>query len=145
MVIYDKVKRFNSVTGKPVEAWIEKEIRCDYTGELVDYDNSYCVYHLDYNDQDPCFGSGGDEFKFGKDFEVEMHSFLSGTYHFKAEDGGFAERDMFEEVLKNCDKKKSEWHRCYTFDAICRYARIRTARRLIEKKIIKPEQLKGDK
>jgi hypothetical protein len=48
---------------------------------------------------------------------------------------------MMEEAIKNCRKVKSEWYRCYTFDAICRQARCRTARKLIENKEITPEQL----
>lgn len=151
MIIYDKVQRFDSVTGKPVEQWAFKEIRCDYTGKVLDYNNfgpeSFCTYNLNYGDHDPCFGAGGDEYKLGKDFGIEVFPFMSQEYHFYSSGGDakedYAEWQMMEEALKNCKKEKGEWHRCYTFDAICRVARVRTARKLIEDKVITPEQLKA--
>lgn len=152
MIIYDKVQRFNPVTGKSIEKWIQKEIRCDYTGKVLDYDNfgpeSFCTYSLNYGDQDACFGAGGDEYKFGKDFGIEVFPFMSQEYHFYSGGGSdakedYAEWQMMEETMKNCKKSNSEWHRCYTFDAICRVARVRTARKLIEDKVITPEQLKA--
>lgn len=146
MIIYDKVKRFDSVTGKPIEKWTFKEIRCDYTGKVLDYDNYYCAYNLDYGDQDSCFGASDEEFKLGKDFKIHMFPFLSQAYHFLTVGGtdnkeDCAEWQMMEEALKNCKKSNNEWFRCRTFDAICRAARCRTVRKLIEDKVITPEQL----
>lgn len=153
MIIYDKVQRFHPVTGKPVEKWIQKEIRCDYTGRVLDYSDfgpeSYCTYNLNYGDHDPCFGSSGDEYQLGKDFNIEVFPFLSQEYHFYSGGGSdtkdqYAEWQMMEEALKHCKDAKSEWYRAYTFDAICRTARVRTARRLIESKEITAEQLEAD-
>jgi hypothetical protein len=132
MNIYEKVKRFDPVTGKPIEKLAFKEIRCDYTGEVLEHDSYYWTYDLNYGDMDPCFGSSGDEYKLGKDFNIDMFPFLSQTYHFLSVAGTdqkeeTAEWQMMEEALKNCRKEKSEWHRCYTFDAMCRTARVRTA------------------
>lgn len=150
MIIYDKVKRFDSVTGKPIERWIEKEIRCDYTGKVLGYNDfgpeSFCTYNLNYGDHDPCFGVPGEEYQLGKDFHIEVFPFLSQAYHFLTVGGtdnkeDCAEWQMMEEALKNCKKSNNEWFRCHTFDAICRAARCRTARKLIEDKVITPEQL----
>jgi len=150
MIIYDKVQRFHPVTGKPVEKWIQKEIRCDYTGLVLDYNDngpeSYCTYNLNYGDNDPCFGASGEEYKLGQDFKIEVFPFMSQEYHFYSNGGSdlkedYAECLMMEEAMKNCNDPKSEWHRCYTFDAVCRQARVRTARKLIESKEITPEQL----
>ena len=150
MIVYNKVKRFNSETGEPVERWVQKEIRCDYTGRVLEYSDfgpeSYCSYHLDYDNHDPCFGSGGDEYQLGKDFKIEVFPFMAQEYHFYSGGGSdtkeeYAEWQMMEEAIENCKNPKSEWHRCYTFDAICRQARCRTARKLIENKAITPEQL----
>lgn len=155
MIIYDKVQRFHPVTGKPFDKWIQKEIRCDYTGRVLDYGNfgpeSFCTYNLNYGDHDPCFGASGDEYKLGKDFGIEVFPFMSQKYHFYSSSGDakkdYAEWQMMEEVFAvrqggcNCRNEKSEWYRCYTFDAICRQARVRTARKLIESKEITPEQL----
>ena len=148
MIIYDKVKRFDSITGKPIEKWVFKEIRCDFTGVVLDYDNYYCTYDLNYGDMDPCFGSSGEEYKLGKDFHIDVFQFLSQTYHFLSVGGvddkaSCAEWQMMEEALKNCTKKKSEWYRCYTFDSMCRHSRIRTASKLIEENTIIPNQLEG--
>jgi hypothetical protein len=149
MIIYDKVQRFDSITGKPVDKWIQKEIRCDYTGRVLDYDDfgpeSYCTYNLNYGDHDPCFGAGGPEYQLGQDFKIDVFPFMSQEYHFYSNGGDskecHAEWQMMTEAMKHCKDSKSEWHRCYTFDAICRQARVRTARKLIESKEITPEQL----
>jgi len=150
MIIYEKVKRFDPITGKPTEKWGFKEIRCDYTGVVLDYENYYCTYNLDYGDQDPCLGSSGEEYQLRQDFNIDVFQFLSQTYHFLAVGGAddkesFAEWQMMEEALKHCKSRKNEWYRCFTFDAICRHARCRTARKLIQSKEITPEQLEGDK
>lgn len=148
MIIYDKVKRFNSETGEPVERWVQKEVRCDYTGKVLDYNDfgpeSFCTYQLSYGDHNPYFGSSGDEYQLGKDFNIDIHAFMSQEYHFYS--GGadtkdqYAEWQMMEEAMKDCRNPKSEWYRCYTFDAICRVARCRTARKLVDDKVITPEQ-----
>lgn len=153
MRIYEKVKRFDPVTGKPVEKWAFKEVRCDFTGEVLDYDEygpeSYCSYQLDYDGHDPCFGSSGDEYDLGEKHDIDMFQFLSAEYHFKSVGGSddpedFAEAMMMKEAVANCTKRKSEWFRCFTFDACCRTARTRTAKRLIEEKVITPDQLSAD-
>lgn len=149
MIIYEKVKRFNSTTGEPFEKWGWKEVRCDYTGVVLEPESYYCAYDLNYHEMDPCFGSGNGEHQLNLDFRIEVHSFLYQTYNFLSVGGTnnkeeCAEWQMMEEALKNCTNPKSEWYRCYTFDAICRVTRVRTARKLIEDKVITPEQLEGD-
>lgn len=145
MLIYGLTKRFNQLTGEPEHIKTLKEVRCDYTGLILDgFDDQYCVYHLDYEDRDPCFGSGDEEFKFGEEFNINMFEFLSNPYHFYVlggEDGCYAETQMMEKALANANKKKSEWHNCYTFDAMCRQARILTARKLINDGAITSDQL----
>lgn len=149
MIIYDKVKRFDSETGEPIERWVQKEVRCDYTGKALDYNDfgpeSFCTYQLCYGDHDPCFGSSGDEYQLSKDFKIDIHAFMSQEYHFYSGGGAdtkdqYAEWQMMEEAMKDCRNPKSEWYRCYTFDAICRVARCRTARKLVDDKAITPEQ-----
>lgn len=145
MLIFNKVKKFNPDTGEPIDRWEPTEIRCDYTGELLD-GNYYCSYQLSYNRQDPCYGSDGDEYKFWEEFQdVEMYTFLSETYHFASDaySGYFAEKEMMEEALKNADIRGSIWENCYTFDAMCRVARIATAKKLIKDGIIITKQLYG--
>jgi hypothetical protein len=141
MKIYQKSKRFDEKTGKPKYIWIFKEIRCDYTGEILDGDVQYCNYVLSYEDRDSCFGADGEEFDFGERYKIDMHEFLSVEYHFFACPDEYAEAWMFQEASKNWNKKKNEWYRCYTFDAMCRHARIRTAERLIKEKTITLDQL----
>jgi hypothetical protein len=150
MKIYKQVQRFDPVTGKPIMRKSYAETRCDFTGQVLDGgDDQYCSYPLNYEDYDPCFGADGEEYDFGQKHGIEMFEFLSGEYHFASVGGGdgvehYAEAQMMEEALKGATKKKSEWYRCFTFDSMCRHARIRTAQRLIDAGEIKPEDLIGD-
>lgn len=83
MKIYCNVPKFNSKTGKldgSTREW--KETRCDFSGNIVESAddeslNAYhCQYKLDYNDNDPCMGSGGIEYEFGKKYKVDMYRLL---------------------------------------------------------------------
>lgn len=146
MIIYKEVKRFDPVTGKPVTKKVRSELRCDFTGNILHDDDEYCRYNLDYQDQDPCFGSSGHEYQFGVKYEIDMYLFLSGTYCFASVPGsssvdGYAEAMMMREALENYTNPDSDWHDCLTFDAMCRASRVRTAKQLIEEGEIKPQEL----
>lgn len=149
MKIYEDATRYDPVTGKPYKKKTFKEIRCDYTGQILDaFDDMYVQYHLDYEDRDPCFGASGEEYEFGQKHKISVHEFLSEPYHFYANGGGSdlkdaAEAVMMREAIGECNKKKSPWHNCYTFEAMCRAARILTATKLIDEGIITPDQLES--
>lgn len=99
---------------------------------------------MNYNGQDPCYGSDGNEYEFGEEFQdVVIYEFLSGTYHFASDtySGYFAEKEMIKKALKNVKKRGSIWEYCHTFDAMCRAARIATAKKLIKDGIIISKQL----
>lgn len=133
MKIYEKVTKYRSDNGKPYSTWRFKEHRCDFTGEVIDEDentSSYPNYNLDYEDQDPCFGSDGDEYQFGQTFKVDVYSFLSGTYHFLTTD-----KNACLDMMQNLISYKMD------FANMCRYSRIRAARKLIGDKVIEAEQL----
>lgn len=147
MYIFELANKFDPDTGKPIQVKKFKELRCDFTGELmgysaagVDYENEYASYNLDYADHDPCFGACGEEFEFGQKYNVYMFTFLSNTYHF-INDYGHQERygdlEMMQKYLKEEDGPK-------TFADMCRASRIATATRLIEEKVITPNQLYED-
>jgi len=146
MFIYKKVKRFDEITGKPKFEKAYAEVRCDFTGVVLSYDDKYCCYPLDYGSVDPCFGAGDDEeYAFGQKYDIDMHCFLSPDYHFASNGGGIDRKDcaeamMMREALAGA-KKKNEWYCCFTFDSMCRHARIRTATKLIESGEIKPHDL----
>lgn len=138
MEIFHSVKRFNDKTGKPFQKWVHKETRCDFTGELIDEDgdtSAYPSYKLDYGDSDPCFGSCDDEFEFGKKHDVPMFEFLSGTYHFLSD--SYTDRDACADMIQSFAGEK------ISFANMCRASRIKTAAKLIEQKIITPDQLRG--
>ena len=142
MKIYHQVTRYRSSTGKPYLRWEFKEIRCDFSGRVIDEDlnsHSYPNYNLQYDDQDPCFGSGGDEYHFGQEYGVDMFEFLSGTYHFITgsynEDGEYVDYNACVEMMKSLINKN------ISFDAMCRASRIKTAIKLIKEGTILPEQL----
>lgn len=145
MKIFGTAKRFNQITGEPEEVWVFKEVRCDFTGEVLD-DNEYCRYGLNYENQDPCFGAGGEEYEFGQKYGIDIWEFLDYEYAFASIGGSdepehYAESLMMNEAVGNFMDERTEWYRCFTFDAMCRHSRIRTAKRLIEEKIIEPQQL----
>lgn len=149
MKVYEVATRYNQMTGKPYQVKVFKEIRCDYTGEVIEFEEHGCDYHLDYEDRDPCFGAGDEEYAFANKYMIDAFVFLSEPYHFRAEGGGSdlaysAEAIMMREVISKCKDKSSPWYNCYTFDAICRAARIATATRLLEEKVLVPEQLMED-
>lgn len=141
MELYISEPRFNIKTGKsdvPVKIWKEK--RCDFSGEVVlskdsyGYPAYYCMYKLDYQDQDPCFGSDGDEFDFGEKYGIYMFDFLYEPYVILNDYSGDKGSKMkaFLKEVSNYD----------SLDDALRSMRIKTAKKLIEKGIISPEDLK---
>ena len=138
MKIYHQVERFHPRTGKPSMVTELKELRCDFTGVVIDPDerSPYPTYHLDYGDSDPCFGSDADAFAFGKQYNVNMYAFMSDAYVFDNGDNG-AETDACALMLRRHINKKST---C-TFADLCRAARFATAKKLLADKVITPDQL----
>lgn len=134
MEIYKKEKRFDQLTGEPKFIKIYKETRCDYSGEIIDDDYIYCTYRLNYGSSDPCFGSWSGEVEFKEKYNVYLYPFLFGDYVFLQDYDAeiYPEKEMMEKFKGNC------------FHEMCRRARIETATRLIEGKIITPEQLSYD-
>lgn len=122
MFIYEVVKRYNEVTGKPVNKKVFKEIRCDYTGEVLD--GCFCEYFLNYNDNDPYFT----EDTYDTPLYEITYNLMSEPYHFKD--------SMEVEMMKEYINKGS-----YTFEEMCRKARVTTALRLIKDKTIVLENL----
>lgn len=143
MIIYQSVKRFNILTGEPYLQKEFKEIRCDFTGEVIDEDlgYSYCNYHLNYGNADPCFGSGEEEYDFCHKYDIDAFTFLSDTYHFIQDhsSGRCTETEMMIEHLKDVGEYDMP-----TFANMCRASRIETAQKLIDAGTIKASDLRGD-
>lgn len=127
MKIYHQTTRYHERTGKPYKVNVLKEIRCDFTGVVIQSESDALSYHMDYGDEDPCFGSDGDAFALGKEHGVNVYAFLSDAYHF---DEGACVSMMEAEIASGLD-----------FAQMCEKSRVATARSLIVKGIIKPEQL----
>lgn len=143
MEIYKKEQRFNSRTGKPAGTIkVCKETRCDFSGRVVDggerkdYPAYYCKLVLDYENQDPCFGASGDEFRFGKDNNLNMFDFLSQPYVIFDDVAETGETEM-PAFLKSLADYES-------LDHALRTMRINTAKKLLADGIIKPEDLRYD-
>lgn len=143
MKIYKQVKKFHPDSGKAITKTVLNELRCDYTGNVIDIEANqmYCSYELNYSDSDPCFGSGGDEYKFGQTHLINMFEFLSGSYHFLQdyERFLFPEKEMMRKYLKNLPELYLPEGMC--FHDMCRTVRVITASKLIEDGIITPAQL----
>lgn len=100
MDVYTIEQQFNR-RGKPENVKVIKETRCDFSGKVVsggdrtdDYPAYYCKLKFDYEDQDPCFGSGGKEYKFGQDNKINMYEFLSQPYVIFNDEGDTGETEM---------------------------------------------------
>lgn len=137
MFIFDDITRYNPETGVPIKVRGIKEIRCDFTGKLIEEESSaHPLYRFDYENEDPCFGSCSEEFAFGKEHNVDMYQFLSGQYHFyydidTCEDSSAS---MLESYFKDNGPGCS-------FADICRGYRLETARKLVSEKTIECSQL----
>ena len=58
-----------------------KEVRCDYSGLIIDYNTrGFCSYKVDYHG-DPCFGDFGKEREFVEKYDINIE-FLSEPYEF---------------------------------------------------------------
>lgn len=136
MKIFEQVKRFDAHTGKPYFVKKFKEFRCDFSGEVIDEDlesYSYPSYNLEYGDQDPCFGSCGKEYEFGKTHDINMFEFLSDTYHFR------------NDTNDQCVAMMLKYHKSkMSFAEMCRTSRIEAAETLIKSGEITAEQLYED-
>lgn len=135
MNVYEIEQRFNRRTGKAEgtdKVW--KERRCDFSGEVVadrdgDYPKYACLINLDYEDQDSCMGSGGEEYDLHKKHGIDVYAFLNEPYAIH--------EDAMKDFLKSAAKQGN-------LDYALRSARTATAKRLIEEGVIKPEQLVED-
>lgn len=133
MHIYHQVTRYDSDSGAPILVWRLKEIRCDFTGEIIDDYNSNPCYELNYNGQNP-FGSIDGERIFGMKYSIPLNEFLSARYHFA---NSKDKNDACSQMMRLLINKE---YIC-GFGDMCRYSRIQTAIRLIDDGTITPEQL----
>ena len=143
MEIYREEQRFDHKTGKPKgteKVW--KETRCDFSGKVVassereDYPAYYCKFILDYETQDPCMGSGGNEFEFGEKHKVEMFQFLNQPYVIYHDSATTGESEM-PKFLKWAAKQE-------TLDGALRDMRVATAEKLIAEGLVKGSELSED-
>lgn len=140
MKIYQKTTKFNSNTGEPYSTWKFKELRCDFSGNVIDIDEDGCSYPnyiLQYEEEDPCFGSDGDEYDFGEKYDISMHEFLSDEYNFlfNSYNGYNACNIMIKHYINDYPSRD------FDFARMCRVSRIKTAIKLIEDGIVTAEQL----
>lgn len=143
MELYKDEPKFDPRTGKPDGTHrIWKETRCDFSGRVVRSceDPNLCAYEcridLDYEDQDPCFGSGGEEYAFGQKYKVDTYAFLNDGYVIYCN----WEDDDYSATMKEFMKALKEHE---TFAAALRSMRVATAIKLIESGEIKAEDLRG--
>jgi hypothetical protein len=144
MKIYKNEQRFDSKTGKPngfERVWWET--RCDFSGRIVDASDEnpaegdwpayYYTINIDYGDQDPCHGSGGDEYDFGRTHNVDMFQFLSEEFVVFDHWNDGSEMPAFLAALAGQE----------SLGQALRDMRVATARRLIQEGAIVAEGLTG--
>lgn len=137
MKIYHSVKKYCQNTGEPIIGKEFKELRCDFTGEIID--NCYVSYKLNYGGSDACFGSSGKEYEFFQKHNriyTYAHVFLSGEYHFFDE---YVESDMMKKYLSSSSSYDEDL--LLSFSDMCRASRIETASKLIDIGAITSNQL----
>lgn len=141
MELYKDEPNFDPRTGKPNgtrRVW--KETRCDFTGKVVascDDENrsAYeCKIDLNYGDEDPCYGSGGDEYAFGRKHKIDVYAFLNDGYVILHdwETDASAMKDFMMALREH-----------ETFAVALRSMRIATAQRLIDSGEIKADYLRA--
>lgn len=134
MKIYNKAPIYDIRTGKlKGEEMVADHICCDFTGALVDIGDAPTIY-IDYHYVDPCFGSDGAEYDFGKKYKLDMHEFLSQPYD-------FANWTVYEMFLSMLVQHKND----ETFDIALRNMRMKTAQGMIERGQIEPWELSPKK
>ena len=138
MIVYKLEGRFDPITGKPVKGdWCFKEFRCDFSGRVIDEDDIYATYRLNYNGQDDCFGASDDEFALGRDYNLDMHQLLSQEYMFcnpmEGEDD-YEEMNFIREIARLGYS---------TIEAGFRDMRVKTVRRLIKSGELSADEIRG--
>lgn len=133
----------NKKTGKKTVQTQRQVVaeRCDYSGRLIDeYKHSYCSYDCDYDSQDSCFGASGDEYMLGAVHKIDMHWFMSQRYAFydDTHDGNMYGNEE-EKMLKEMASMNLP-----TIESALRFFRIRAAKKLIDRGLIHPDDLKAE-
>lgn len=144
MDIFKSIPQFNPNTGEPENPRrIKIAIRCDFSGRIVDgkgYEGGYPAHGpkiiLDYESSDPCFGAGGGEWEFGEKYHIDMFQFLSQPYV------------IFDDVAETGESEMPSFLKALSeYDDLAhalRAMRIKTATKLVEEGLVKPEGLEGD-
>jgi hypothetical protein len=142
MIIFETKPLYSQTTGKLIgNSKVGYGHRCDFCGAALweqDY-SPYCRYMLDYESSDPCMGSDGDEYEFGKKYDIDMHQFLYGAYAFCAAPDFECEAEFFKwYVAKMADQNLN------TLEGALREVRVMTADKLLTDGTIKAEDLKDE-
>ena len=139
MYLYEATNRFNPKTGEKLETptYDVVGVLCDFTGKEVEYTSDLGVeFNLDYGGTDPCAGCAKYEFDFSKKWNISVHDFLFGApFIFNQQDS-----EIIIEMIEEAKTDPEMEGRLFT-DQIYRWARIRTAERLLSEGKYTPEQL----
>jgi hypothetical protein len=146
MYVFALFPTFDPFTGKPTpdgEVMLLHE-RCDVTGDVFNEDDdpeSLPYSHLFFSYcADPCFGVPEEEFRFARDFDIDMHEFLSDPYAFSELASNAVA--VHAVLASNAVAVHAVQNQLSIADA-CRQLRVETARRLIDSGAIRPSQLSG--
>jgi len=142
MIVFKSVDQFDRNTGKKIGTTrIYDHSICDYSGEIIDYDNcNPNEYMVDHNDNDPCFGDGEGERwlyewetkEFGEDFCGHHHYEMFGQvrYVFADEPDRLWEGyEIFGRLMKEAAEELDE---IYSLDHLLRWSRGRMLEKVIK-------------
>ncbi len=135
MMIYEKKTVQTIIDGDVADVsvkMIQKEIRCDFTGKVVEYGS--VSYSIDWNEYDPCFGNLDGEDALMDLFGVDVRDLMSQEYTYYSNSDGHCESyNMFKEILKYS-----------SLEDTMRYFRAKAALKLINDGTIEPYQLNSE-
>jgi hypothetical protein len=133
MYYYKFEDRYDQKTGKKIGSTeVVAGVICDFTGEFFEYvEEAGTSYELQYNSIDPCCGCGIGENEFAKKYKINIHEFLLGSPYIFSDKENAEGQTVMELMLEAA--KKEDFDRLY-FDQLFRWARVKTADRLLSEK-----------
>lgn len=146
MQVFKSAPHFNAATGeKESDRKVFDCHRCDYCGEIIEFDQ--LTYRVDYAESDPCFDSGKGEYSLKKLLgEVSSYDVYNDPYVFcgsyNGADRKFCECNlMFEVAAAALHSDDAYLAKIEDFQSAFRSARARSIKRLIKEGTITAEQL----
>lgn len=135
MNLYEATYKFDPNTGEKLKD-PELEIvgvLCDFSGEEAEFSTELGpTYEVNYEDVDPCIGCNRFEYRFKDKWKVDLHNFLLEPFVLDDDLEGFRGTGPALPKLIEASSKDPEMKDQLYMDQLLRWARIKTADRLLD-------------